>query len=184
MTILWWFLFCTYLFIFNIDVHFLGADGLADVVDVIFSAVIKYVFVLFPESERNRLSVKWNNQILCLPKWYKKTSVMQESLFIKDIIDKANAYFFRVTLKRWWHVPSPLGTVAQDTHTQPHPLTSDCIWFKSPPGTRNKSECLGEEGCRSDGSSGGGVGQLGEGEKRGKISFRALRLPIPLTHSD
>lgn len=45
-------LFRKYLFIFNIDVHFLGADGLADVVDVIFSAVIKYVFILFPESHR------------------------------------------------------------------------------------------------------------------------------------
>lgn len=43
-----------YLFIFNIDVHFLEADGLADVVDVIFSAVIKYVFILFPERHRNR----------------------------------------------------------------------------------------------------------------------------------
>lgn len=47
-------LFCKYLFVFNIDVHFLGADGLADVVDVIFSAVIKYVFILFPDSHRNR----------------------------------------------------------------------------------------------------------------------------------
>lgn len=43
--------FCSYLFIFSIDVHFLGADGLGDVVDVIFSAVIKDVFILFPESD-------------------------------------------------------------------------------------------------------------------------------------
>lgn len=44
-------LFCTYLFIFSIDIHCLGADGLADVVDVIFSAVVKDVLVLFPESD-------------------------------------------------------------------------------------------------------------------------------------
>lgn len=41
----------SYLFIFSIDVHFLGADGLADVLDVIFSAVIKDVLILFPESD-------------------------------------------------------------------------------------------------------------------------------------
>lgn len=35
----------------SIDIHFLGADGLADVVDVIFSAVIKDVLILFPESD-------------------------------------------------------------------------------------------------------------------------------------
>lgn len=44
-------MFCSYLFIFNIDVHFLGDDGLADVVDVIFSAVVKDVFILFPERD-------------------------------------------------------------------------------------------------------------------------------------
>lgn len=43
--------FCSYLFVFSIDVHFLGADGLADVVDVIFSAVVKDVLILFPESD-------------------------------------------------------------------------------------------------------------------------------------
>lgn len=88
---------------------------------------------------------------------------MLESLFIKDIIDKAHAYFFRLTLKRWWHVPPPSGAVAQDTHAQPHPLTSDCICLKSPPGTGDKGERLGVEGCRAGGSGGGGVGQLGEG---------------------
>lgn len=44
-------LFCSYLFIFSIDIHCLGADGLADVVDVVFSAVVKDVLVLFPESD-------------------------------------------------------------------------------------------------------------------------------------
>ena len=43
-----------YLFIFSIDVHFLGADGLADVVDVIFSAVVKDVLILFPESNSEK----------------------------------------------------------------------------------------------------------------------------------
>lgn len=39
-----------YLFVFSIDVNFLGADGLADTVDVILPAVIEDVLILFPES--------------------------------------------------------------------------------------------------------------------------------------
>lgn len=39
-----------YLFVFSIDVNFLGADGLADAVDVILPAVIEDVLILFPES--------------------------------------------------------------------------------------------------------------------------------------
>lgn len=88
---------------------------------------------------------------------------MQESVFIKDIIDEADAYFLRLTPKRWRHVPPPPGAVAQDTRAQPRRLTSDCICLKSPPGTGDKGERLGEEGCRAGGSGGGGVGQLGEG---------------------
>lgn len=43
---------CSYLFIFSIDIRFLGTDGLADVVDIIFSAVIKDVLVFLPGSDR------------------------------------------------------------------------------------------------------------------------------------
>lgn len=46
-----WAVLCWYLFVFSIDINSLGADGLADVVDVIFSAVIEDVLILFPESE-------------------------------------------------------------------------------------------------------------------------------------
>lgn len=46
------FAYFSYLFVFSIDVHCLGADGLADVVDVVFSAVVKDVFILFPKSDR------------------------------------------------------------------------------------------------------------------------------------
>lgn len=54
-----WALFCSYLFIFSIDIHFLGADGLGDVVDVIFSAVIKDVLILFPESDTETETERW-----------------------------------------------------------------------------------------------------------------------------
>lgn len=40
-----------YLFVFGIDIQFLRADGIPDVLDVIFSAVIKDVLVLFPENK-------------------------------------------------------------------------------------------------------------------------------------
>lgn len=45
---------------------------------------------------------------------------------------------------------------------------------------------LGEAGCSAaaGGSGDGEGGLLGEGERRGEISFRALRLPLPLTHAD
>lgn len=39
-----------YLFVFSVDVNFLGADGLADVVDVVLSAVIEDVLIFFPEN--------------------------------------------------------------------------------------------------------------------------------------
>lgn len=54
-----WALFCSYLFIFSIDIHFLGADGLGDVVDVIFSAVIEDVLILFPESDTETETEGW-----------------------------------------------------------------------------------------------------------------------------
>lgn len=47
---------CLYLLIFSIDIHFLGADGIVDVVNVVFSAVVKDVLVLLPESHRRRNS--------------------------------------------------------------------------------------------------------------------------------
>lgn len=40
-----------YLFIFSVDVHLLGADGVVDVVNVIFSTVVEDVFVLLPEGD-------------------------------------------------------------------------------------------------------------------------------------
>lgn len=53
-----------YLFVFSIDVNFLGADGLADAVDAILPAVIEDVLILFPESggaekkEREKMSIE------------------------------------------------------------------------------------------------------------------------------
>lgn len=53
-----------YLFVFSVDVDFLGADGLADAVDVILSAVIEDVLILFPESggaegkEKDKMSMQ------------------------------------------------------------------------------------------------------------------------------
>lgn len=44
------YLLVLYLFVFSIDIQFLGADGLPDVFYVIFSAVIKDVLIFFPES--------------------------------------------------------------------------------------------------------------------------------------
>lgn len=41
---------CRYLFIPYIDVHVLGGDGVGDVFDVIVSAVVKDVLILFPEN--------------------------------------------------------------------------------------------------------------------------------------
>lgn len=41
---------CRYLFIPYIDVHILGGDGVGDVFDVIVSAVVKDVLILFPEN--------------------------------------------------------------------------------------------------------------------------------------
>lgn len=122
---------------------------------------------------------KWNNQISCLNKWYEKTPVMQESLFIKGIKDSI------------WH-PSGGDTCRlprepwHKTHTRSRaasPLIVSVSNHRLALGTKVEEE-EEEEGCRAGGSGGGGVGQLGEGEKRGKISFRALRLLIPLTHSD
>lgn len=40
---------CRYLVIPYIDVHVLAGDGVGDVFDVIVSAVVKDVFILFPE---------------------------------------------------------------------------------------------------------------------------------------
>lgn len=47
-----------YLFVFSIGIQFLGADGLPDVVYVIFSAVIKDVLIFFPESNTGRRTDK------------------------------------------------------------------------------------------------------------------------------
>lgn len=47
-----------YLFVFSVDVNFLGADGLADVVDVVLPAVIEDVFILFPESDKAKTKTK------------------------------------------------------------------------------------------------------------------------------
>lgn len=43
-----------YLFIFCIDIHFLGADGLPDIFNVIFSTVVKDVLIFFPEKQNRR----------------------------------------------------------------------------------------------------------------------------------
>lgn len=51
---------CAYLFIFSIDIHFLGADGLVDVVDVVFSAVVKDVLIFFPEGDTETQREKGN----------------------------------------------------------------------------------------------------------------------------
>lgn len=102
---------------------------------------------------------------------------MRESLFIKYIIDKANAYFLRLTLKRWWHVPPPSGAVAQDTHAQPDRLTSDCIRLKSPPGTGDKSERLGEEGCRVVAVEEEGWGSWVKGRKGVKSHLELYAFP-------
>lgn len=50
-----------YLFVFSIDVNFLRADGLADVVDVVLSAVIEDVLILFPESGGEKKRTKRQN---------------------------------------------------------------------------------------------------------------------------
>ncbi len=47
-----------YLFIPCIHVHFLGADGLADMLDVVLSAIVKNIFVFFPTT---REEILWKN---------------------------------------------------------------------------------------------------------------------------
>lgn len=106
---------------------------------------------------------------------------MQELLFIKGVKDKANAFLLSDTLTVVTRATS-LGSCGT-RHTRSRivsPLIVSVSNHRLALGTKAKEE----EGCRAGGSGGGGVGQLGEGEKRGKISFRALRLPVPLTHSD
>lgn len=50
-----------YLLVSSVDVNFLGADGLTDVVDVVLSAVIEDVLILFPESGRAKKKKKRQN---------------------------------------------------------------------------------------------------------------------------
>lgn len=195
---------CRYLFIFSIDVHFLGADGFADVLDVIFSAVIKYVFVLFPgrhrdmkgemlmvtSSKRIRFCA-WTSYIVIFKvpfflsklnktkeithfwRHTKRNPVTRESLFIKDMTDNAIVGPPQAVVTR----ATSLGNCSTG---HPHAAASFHLWLYLLQITAwhwGQKWALGEEGWRAGGSGGGGVGLLGEGEKRGKISFRALRLP-------
>lgn len=43
-----------YLFVLCVHIHFFGADCFADVFDVVLSAVVEYVFVLFPVVQQTK----------------------------------------------------------------------------------------------------------------------------------
>lgn len=64
----------------------------------------------------------------------------------------------------------------QDTHA-PGCLTSDCICLKSPPGTGDKSERLGEEGCRVVAVEEEGWGSWVKGRKGVKSHLKLYAFP-------
>lgn len=64
------------LFVPCVHVHFLGADGLADVFDVVLSTVVENIFVLFPEVKHNK---RENTMKVC--------QVMMTPNLLRNVID-------------------------------------------------------------------------------------------------